>query len=356
MMRHSPIVALLLTWAMASDSWADSFREIGIPPPRGRAMTSFGGDPDANLPTESMRPHPAVVRVIVPEGGSTSYGSGTLVNVNGEHGLVLTNYHVVADAVSPPTVLFADGFRSLARVVKSDRDWDLAALVIWRPNAEPVPVASEAPLPGDLLSIAGYGQGPYRLASGRCTNYLAPNTRLPREMVELATAARQGDSGGPIFNQQGELAGVLWGEGSGYTTGSYCGRVRQFLGSLLPPAELRTDGNEMVAVAPRAVVRQQAAMAMVSATSHVEEPTTGGGWQNANGTTLLRRPESVTGQSPIAGNSSNERSSPHTDQRFEWQAVVGRSRAEQGKTVLAVIGAAALLIRIRRLLAREPAA
>jgi hypothetical protein len=51
-------------------------------------------------------------------------------------------------------------------------------------------------------------------------------------MVELSTAARQGDSGGPILNARGELAGVLFGAGWGRTTGSYCGRVRSFLDSV----------------------------------------------------------------------------------------------------------------------------
>ena len=46
----------------------------------------------------------------------------------------------------------------------------------------------------------------------------------PVEMVELSAAARKGDSGGPILNSRGELAGVLFGAGFGRTTGSYCGR------------------------------------------------------------------------------------------------------------------------------------
>ncbi len=52
-------------------------------------------------------------------------------------------------------------------------------------------------------------------------------------MVELSAAARNGDSGGPIFNSRGELAGVLFGAASGRTTGSYCGRVRWFLGPII---------------------------------------------------------------------------------------------------------------------------
>jgi S1-C subfamily serine protease len=335
----SGLMAALAT----SGVWADTFREIGVVPPHAnRSLVAPGGDPDANLPTETTQPHPAVVRVIVPERGSTSYGSGTLVDVNGEHGLVLTNRHVVADAASSPTVLFADGFRSPARVVKTDKDWDLAALVIWRPNVEPVPLATAAPQPGELLAIAGYGQGPYRLASGRCTNYLAPNTRLPREMVELAAAARQGDSGGPIFNQRGELAGVLWGEGNGFTTGSYCGRVRQFLGSVLPP-ESAGGERQMVAVPPRAVARRAAQTSTVAASD--ARPATNL-WPNE--TVLSGRPAAAVGHASSDLDETSYSASLDNGLPFDWQGLLGRTRSEQGKTILAIIGAMAVAIRVRR--------
>jgi hypothetical protein len=332
-------IAVLAT----SSLWADTFREIGVVPPRAnRSLVAPGGDPDASLPTEAMRPHPAVVRVIVPERGSTSYGSGTLVDVSGEHGLVLTNRHVVADAASPPTVLFADGFRSLARVVKTDEDWDLAALVIWRPDVEPVRLAAVPPQPGELLAIAGYGQGPYRLASGRCTNYLAPNTRLPREMVELAAAARQGDSGGPIFNQRGELAGVLWGEGSGFTTGSYCGRVREFLNSVLPTDSSGAD-RQMVAVPPRGMARHGTHTAIVAA-SHAEPVSDP--WPDE--TVLSSRPAAAIGHASSDAAKFGSVASDDNGLPFDWQALLGRTRAEQGKTILAIIGAMAVVLRVRR--------
>jgi len=345
-------IALLITPAANGRLWADSFREIGFAPPRmSGSLAAPGGDPDANLPTEDIHPHPAVVRVIVPERGATSYGSGTLVDVRGEHGLVLTNWHVVSDGISPPTVLFADGFRSPARVIKVDRDWDLAALVIWRPNVDPVPVATEPPRPGEVLAIAGYGQGPYRLASGRCTNYLAPNTRLPREMVELAAAARQGDSGGPIFNRRGELAGVLWGEGNGYTTGSYCGRVRRFLSAVVPNGELPTDGAPLVAVPPRAVARRGTAGALVSRSSQVATSDSNE-WGRSAGTTLSKRPESAVDIRPRDA-APGFLTSAGDGQLFDWQAWAGRTRAEQGKTLLAIVGAMALVLRARRTIVRS---
>jgi hypothetical protein len=174
-----------------------------------------------------------VVRVITPQRDGMAFGSGTLVAVNETQGLVLTNWHVVEEAAGSISVLFPDGFSSVARVLKADRDWDLAALLIHRPHVEPVSLARQAPRPGELLTIAGYGSGTYRAATGRCLQYVAPARDFPFGMVELGAAARQGDSGGPILNSRGELAGVLFGTGGGATAGSYCGRVRWFLASIV---------------------------------------------------------------------------------------------------------------------------
>jgi hypothetical protein len=190
--------------------------------------------PTMLAPTTQV-PQPAVVRVIAAESDGASMGSGSLVAVDVNHGLVVTNWHVVRDATGPITVVFPDGFRSRALVLRVDRDWDLAALAIQKPNVQPIRVSTETPQRGEPLTIAGYGpDGVYRAVGGRCTEYLSPGSNLPAELVEVDVQARKGDSGGPIYNSRGEIAGVLFGAGGnfftgGYTMGSYCGRVRQFL-------------------------------------------------------------------------------------------------------------------------------
>lgn len=198
----------------------------------------------------SNDPHPSVARIIVPEVDGTAYGSGTLIDKRDQYGLVLTNWHVVEGASSTIEVQFPDGFRSQARALKVDSDWDLAALVIWKPNCEPVPLASRAPQPGDILTICGYGSGDFRRATGRCTQYYSPQINLPRELVELDVEARQGDSGGPILNEQGELAGVLFGAGRGTTLGSFEGRVKTFLATLAPDIGLEKPVTALAAGAP----------------------------------------------------------------------------------------------------------
>jgi hypothetical protein len=229
-------------------------------------------------------PHPAVARIIAPENSGTSLGSGILVDVNRTQGLVLTNWHVIRDSRSGVLVQFPDGFQSAGTVVRWDEPWDLAAIVIWKPNATPVSLAPAKPVPGEPLTIAGYGRGPFRAETGPCTQYLAPGSGYPPEFVELSATARQGDSGGPIFNTRGELAGVLFGQNDGRTIGSCSTRLRAFLAEVgssgfqaLPIAEF----SDRPAIArslgtPAPVVPARLASAadadMIQRSTHVAEP------------------------------------------------------------------------------------
>jgi hypothetical protein len=194
-------------------------------------------------------PHPAVARIVAPEDGGTSLGSGVLVDVNRTQGLVLTNWHVVRDSRSALLVQFPDGFQSAGTVVRWDEAWDLAAVVIWRPAMTPVPLAVEPPAVGEVLTIAGYGRGAYREQTGPCTEYLSPGRGYAQEFVEMQATARQGDSGGPMFNGRRELAGVLFGQADGRTIGSVCTRVRAFL------AEVGSQGFTPTPLAEFSVAR-----------------------------------------------------------------------------------------------------
>lgn len=193
----------------------------------------------AAIPSGATVIHPAVVRVIAQERNGTSCGSGALVASGPQHGLVITNWHVVRDASGPILVIFPDGFRSGAKVLRTDRDWDLAALLIWRPNAKPIPLSSTIPSLGEPLTIAGYGSGWYRSATGRVSQYVTPKGSLPPEMVQVTTPARHGDSGGPMINARGELAGVLFGTDRRQTTGSHCGPVHRFVAPFVNDPRLR---------------------------------------------------------------------------------------------------------------------
>ncbi len=289
-------------------------------PPRSRAIYDSGGGP--------VTPHPAVARIIVPEGSATAYGTGTLVGVRDEHGLVVTNWHVVHDSQGIVEVVFPNGFRSHARPLKVDSDWDLAALVIWRPPIEPVTLATQPPRPGDPLTIHGYGQGQYRIATGRCTSYYAPHAHFPLEMVELDVEARQGDSGGPIFNQRGELAGVLFGAGEGTTLGSFGPRVSAFLASVAPDISQSPDQQQIaVADRPAPIVR----------------PAFDRGWSAA-------RPDYPSSPwSPPKNANKNQRTNAGAgaaNEALAWSDVTGSGWYDPLKSALAVVGLVVVALQL----------
>ncbi len=278
----------------------------------------------------NQRPHSAVVRVIASEQRGVSHGSGTLVDVQGKYGLVVTNWHVVRDASGPVTVRFPSGFQSGAQVIHMDKDWDLAALVIWRPEVQPVAIAAQVPRPGDTLTIAGYGSGNYREAAGKCTQYVAPGLNLPFEMVEVAVEARQGDSGGPIFNTRGELAGVLFGAGGGTTSGSYAGRVRRFLTHAWP--HLNRPDQTMIATQNK-ISREKDCPAAIQ--SNAGNSLLAGG---SHRMAVREFPAQVPSDSICLD-----------PDEISWHDLAGESSFQQCKTLFALIGMAATLMQIMRL-------
>lgn len=318
----------------------------------------------------SFNPPEAVVRVAAPERDGTSYGSGTLVAVNDLFGLVVTNWHVVRDAAGPVTVFFPNGFRSGATILRTDRDWDLAALMIWRPNVKPIPISAQAPQLGEVLTIAGYGSGQFRALAGRCTQYVSPGGNLPFEMLELDAAARNGDSGGPIFNSRGELAGVLFGSAFGKTTGSYCGRLRWFLNSVdgdfhraaqVMLAQRNRNGQASAADQSVALATPATPTANLTAVSARPNPTVAA---NVDPYAPPRSsPPSIAGMEPASRPSATLAALP-TKKPLDVRAadapppapvaaigarpIAPASTTEQVKTLLAIIGAIALLYHALR--------
>lgn len=203
--------------------------------------------------TPPQTPHPAIVQVQVQEGEAWAKGSGTLIAANEKFGWVLTNWHVVRGGNGTALISFPGGAQLQGQVVKMDHVWDLALVITGRPPVQPIPLSSTVPMIGEPLTIAGYGPGEFRAVQGRCTNYAAPDAQHPQEMIDVSVAARQGDSGGPILNERGELAGVLFGAGQGATTGTHVGRLRMFLLSSEPSTEQIAAGQGHQLITPRQV-------------------------------------------------------------------------------------------------------
>jgi hypothetical protein len=223
-----------------------------------------------------------------------------------------------------------------------DQDWDLAALVIWRPtNIEPVKISTRPPRAGDPLTIHGYGRGKYRVATGRCTTYYSPQPNFPHEIIELDVEARQGDSGGPIFNSSGELAGVLFGAGQGTTMGSFAPRVRCFLAAVAPDLD-RVNMQSQVAVAdrPPPVVTWPIANKQHEDSDYPSSPWSPTEVAEQNETEVASakpKPHLVSTTSPP---SAGDR------QALSWSDLSHSGWYEPAKTALAAVGLAVVALRM----------
>ena len=143
--------------------------------------------------------------------GSTGLGSGVLIS---EDGKLLTAAHVVqtADRV---TVEFIGGEQIPARVVSSEPNADVALLQL-----ESVPAGVEPARLGDSDKVevgdevfvvgAPYGLS-HTLSSGHISGrILDPSlgVRPGCEYLQTDAAINRGNSGGPIFNMDGEVIGI----------------------------------------------------------------------------------------------------------------------------------------------------
>ncbi len=159
--------------------------------------------------------------------GDGTVGSGTLISKNDETGLVLTCSHLFDAATSSIIVEFPNGRRFGGRLIDRDPANDLAAVLIQRPDTEPLSVDDGEPT--GVLTACGYGgNGNFRPASGPISGAVqAVGATFPS--LKIASAVRPGDSGGGVLDRAGRLVGVVWGcrDGETYLT---CGRpLREFL-------------------------------------------------------------------------------------------------------------------------------
>jgi serine protease Do len=145
--------------------------------------------------------------------GAASVGSGVIVS---EDGKVLTAAHVVVAADSIE-VQFLDGERAAARVVSAAPFADVALLQLERVPPRPVVARladSDKVEVGDQILVVGAPYGaPHSLAVG----YVGARRAAPRvlenlaalETLQIDAAVYTGNSGGPVFNLDGEVVGVV---------------------------------------------------------------------------------------------------------------------------------------------------
>lgn len=140
-------------------------------------------------------------------------GSGVLISNDGK---VMTAAHVVQTADSV-TVVFPSGERIDARVLASEPPADVALLQLERmPQVARIAVIgdSDAMRVGDPVFVVGAPYGiSHTLTVGHISARRRPDARLGgfglAEFFQTDAAINQGNSGGPMFNMDGEVIGIV---------------------------------------------------------------------------------------------------------------------------------------------------
>ena len=155
----------------------------------------FFGDPNNGAPEEEQ-----------PE---FSTGSGVLVS---KEGYILTNHHVI-DGADKIEIALGDGRKTIAKLIGSDPDTDIAVLKIDLPNLpEPIVLGDLSGVHvGDVVLAIGnpFGVGQTvtsGIVSALGRDHLGINTF--ENFIQTDAAINPGNSGGGLVDTKGQLIGI----------------------------------------------------------------------------------------------------------------------------------------------------
>jgi S1-C subfamily serine protease len=145
-------------------------------------------------------------------------GTGMVLTSDGE---ILTNNHVVDGATSITVTVLSSGDTYQATVVGTDPSDDVAVLqVAGASGLDTVQIDRNTPAPGDDVTAVGNAGGATDSTSAAAgtvtaldqsitaTDDSGQNAEQLTGLIEIAADVRAGDSGGPLYDAQGEVTGM----------------------------------------------------------------------------------------------------------------------------------------------------
>ncbi|OXH89662.1 2-alkenal reductase [Burkholderia multivorans] len=139
---------------------------------------------------------------------AANLGSGVIVS---PEGYILTNQHVV-DGADQIEVALADGRTATAKVIGSDPETDLAVLKINMTNLPTITLGrSDQARVGDVVLAIGnpFGVGQtVTMGIISATRPQPPRNNTFENFIQTDVPVNPGNSGGPLFNLQGEVIGI----------------------------------------------------------------------------------------------------------------------------------------------------
>lgn len=173
-------------------------------PRRGMVLAVFGLlTACASIPTAPVDHIDAMRMATVKLEVGRGHGSGVIVSPD----YILTAAHVVDHALGQPmTVLFTDGTSGLAALVWEDENRDVAIMKLVTPTRlPPAKLSHVPPHTGDTIFSAGYPLGlPLSVQRGE----IASEEPADKIIIVINCTIAPGDSGGPVFNEAGEVVGL----------------------------------------------------------------------------------------------------------------------------------------------------
>lgn len=143
-------------------------------------------------------------------------GTGFVIS---EDGYLLTNYHVIEYAArygSAPKVITHDGTEYTAVIVGCDEDNDIAVLQIDAGQLNPAPLGNSDGLQvGDPIYAVGnpLGELQFSMTTGSISatdRFISTQAAAPAiNMFQIDAAVNQGNSGGPVYDTNGNVVGVV---------------------------------------------------------------------------------------------------------------------------------------------------
>ena len=172
-------------------------------------------------------------------------GSGFIVTSDG---YILTNYHVIEDAHTgnlDVSVMLYDGTTYTASIVGTEPDNDIAVLKIEAEGLSAAVLADSSDLlVGDKVYAVGNPLG--ELEFSMTTGYVSAKDRVIAtgqgtdaiSMFQFDAAVNSGNSGGPVYNELGQVVGVV--------TAKYADTGVEGIGFAVPISDAASIANDLI--------------------------------------------------------------------------------------------------------------
>ena len=152
---------------------------------------------------------------------SASSGSGFILTTDG---YIVTNYHVIEGGTAVKVTLF-NGETYDATIIGGDKDYDIAVVKIEGTGFQAVTLGKSGQLAaGEHVCAIGnpLGELTFSISEGIASsvNRAINVDGTPFNMIQVTCAINPGNSGGPLFNQYGQVVGVVSAKYSSYASTS----------------------------------------------------------------------------------------------------------------------------------------